>query len=252
MQSAKPRTRLQAFGLHLAISTLIFAALAALIVYRWYPGFFFQTDGGWQGLRIIALVDLVLGPALTLLVYNPRKSARALRFDLGSIAVVQGVCLGIGVYLVQQQRPLALVYAGGAFYSVSGGSFKLYGKDPAGLPLLRGAARGPVWIHVAIPAGQSSLATAWHGATDRYRPFASHASEVLAEGLPAAELQRQGIAAEGYAEHARFYGYYSRYGDYWLALDGRNATPLGVLRIGTLDERLSRPASAMPRAMVAH
>ena len=62
-------SRFRAAGLHLAISFLIFLMLAYLVVFTWYPGIFFDTDGGWRGMRIIIGVDLVLGPALTLVVY---------------------------------------------------------------------------------------------------------------------------------------------------------------------------------------
>ena len=59
-------SRFSAFSIHFGISLLIFAALSAVILLVWYPGYFFELDGGWEGLRIIIGVDLVLGPLLTL------------------------------------------------------------------------------------------------------------------------------------------------------------------------------------------
>ena len=41
---------------------VIFIIIGYLILFHWYPDFFFASDGGWQGIRIIAFVDLVLGP----------------------------------------------------------------------------------------------------------------------------------------------------------------------------------------------
>lgn len=38
--------RFQAFGIHFGISFLIFIILASLIIFYWYPGFLFSTDGG--------------------------------------------------------------------------------------------------------------------------------------------------------------------------------------------------------------
>ena len=64
-------TRIGAFLIHLGVSFAIFLALASLVVFVWYPDFFFSTDGGWQGMRIIIAVDLVLGPTLTLIVFKP-------------------------------------------------------------------------------------------------------------------------------------------------------------------------------------
>ncbi len=66
--------RYQAFGLHLGISFLIFMILASIIIFFWYPGFLFSTDGGWQGIRLIAGVDLVIGPFLTLMIYKNNTS----------------------------------------------------------------------------------------------------------------------------------------------------------------------------------
>ena len=96
--------------------------LAYLVVKVWYPDFFFQTDGGWQGLRLLLGVDLVLGPMLTLIVYRAGKPG--LRFDLTVIGLVQLICLTAGVWIVHGERPLAIVYTDGSFYSVTAQSFK--------------------------------------------------------------------------------------------------------------------------------
>ncbi len=40
--------RITAFGTHLGISAVIFAGLAYLVLFVWYPDLFFATDGGWQ------------------------------------------------------------------------------------------------------------------------------------------------------------------------------------------------------------
>jgi len=45
---------------HLLISLAVFAVLAYLVVFVWYPDFFYSIDGGWEGMRIIIAVDLVL------------------------------------------------------------------------------------------------------------------------------------------------------------------------------------------------
>ncbi len=113
--------RFGAFSIHLGISLGIFAALAAVVVLVWYPDFFFTTDGGWQGIRLIAMVDVVLGPLLTLIVFDRRKPE--LKRDLTIIGVVQAACLVAGVYVVYTERPLALVYVDGKFYSMSAHSY---------------------------------------------------------------------------------------------------------------------------------
>ena len=114
-------SRWYAFGIHLAISGVIFVGLAYLVLYQWYPGFFFETDGGWEGMRILIGVDLVLGPLLTLIVFRAGKPG--LRNDLIMIGIFQAVCLAGGIYVVHSERPIALVYVDGQFNSVTLSSY---------------------------------------------------------------------------------------------------------------------------------
>jgi hypothetical protein len=78
-------SRYEACFYHFLISLLVFAGLAYLILYQWYPGFFYAIDGGWEGMRIIVGVDLILGPILTLVVFKAGKPG--LRFDLTMVAI---------------------------------------------------------------------------------------------------------------------------------------------------------------------
>ncbi|MCZ6669385.1 MAG: hypothetical protein O6932_12040, partial [Gammaproteobacteria bacterium] len=75
-------TKLKASSIHFSLSLIIFFILAYQIYYNWYPVPYFSVDGGWQGIRLIALVDLVLGPLLTFLIFDLTKSRRAIIFDL--------------------------------------------------------------------------------------------------------------------------------------------------------------------------
>jgi hypothetical protein len=118
-------TRTAAFLIHLAISLAIFSVLASLVIFVWYPDFLFMSDGGWQGLRLIGLVDLVLGPLLTLVIYKRGKPS--LKFDMTAIATFQIVCLTAGTYVVYAERPLALVYVDGQFYSMSADDYRSAG-----------------------------------------------------------------------------------------------------------------------------
>jgi hypothetical protein len=136
-----------AFLVHLGISAVIFGALVALIVFVWYPGFFFEADGGWQGIRIVMLVDLVAGPLLTLIVYKPGKPR--LRMDLTLIGLFQAACLIGGTWVVYDERPLALVYGDGKFFSMTASDFEEAGLDPALLDDFPGA--WPKRVAVELP-----------------------------------------------------------------------------------------------------
>ncbi len=72
--------RWKAFAIHMGASLLLFLGLLLIIINVWFPGILFSIDGGWDGLKILLGVDLVLGPLLTLLVYKAGKPG--LKFDL--------------------------------------------------------------------------------------------------------------------------------------------------------------------------
>jgi len=147
-------SRWQAFGIHLAISTLIFIGLAYLVLYHWYPDFFFDTDGGWEGMRIIVAVDLILGPCLTLIVFKAGKPG--MRTDLIMIGVFQAVCLAAGVYVVHSERPIALVYVDGQFNSMTTNSYLNAKIEVPDFSTIAGPS--PKRIQVNIPSTQDSEA----------------------------------------------------------------------------------------------
>lgn len=93
----------------------------------WFPGDLFFMDGGWQGLKIIAPIDLVLGPALTLIFYRPWK--KSIKLDMSMIATVQILALGFGVYTAYQQRTAAIVFAESRFETISYNEVKAANKE---------------------------------------------------------------------------------------------------------------------------
>jgi hypothetical protein len=170
-------SRLQAFAIHLAISTLIFLGRAYLVLYQWYPDFFFDTDGGWEGMRIIVAVDLILGPCLTLIVFKAGKPG--LKTDLAMIGVFQALCLAAGVYVVHSERPVALVYVDGQFNSMTSGSYLTANVALPDFSIISGP--NPKRIQVNIPTsadGEVNLrremietARFMNLATDYYQDF---------------------------------------------------------------------------------
>lgn len=101
-------SRYKAFAIHFAISFVIFLILLYFILVQWYPEPLFSTDGGWRVIRIIAGVDLILGPLLTLIVYKAGK--KGLKFDLSMIALVQILALSWGGWTTYNERPAAIIY----------------------------------------------------------------------------------------------------------------------------------------------
>jgi len=125
-------SRYEACFYHFLISLAIFVVLAYIILFHWYPDYFFAIDGGWEGMRIIIGVDLILGPMLTLVVFKAGKPG--LKFDLSAIGTLQAVCLVAGLVIVYTERPIFFVYYAEHFYSSSADTYTNHGvatPDPA-------------------------------------------------------------------------------------------------------------------------
>jgi len=101
-------TRLSAAAIHLAVSVAIAAAVFTAIYFLWYPHELFQVAGGRRLFFIIALVNIIVGPVITFVVFVPGK--KGLRFDLTVIAIRQvgALIYGLGVLFVS--RPVYVVF----------------------------------------------------------------------------------------------------------------------------------------------
>lgn len=110
-------TKLRAFAIHLIASAIVVLAFLCVMLFVWYPTPYFETDGGWTVLRILAGVDVVLGPLLTLIVFKPGKPG--LKFDMSCIVLAQLGALIYGGTIIYQQRPAFVVFGVDRFTSVS-------------------------------------------------------------------------------------------------------------------------------------
>lgn len=107
-----------ASGLHFTASLLVFSLFIYILLTHWYPSPYFTASGGWQGLKLVVLVDLVLGPLLTFIIFNKVKSRLELTIDFSLIVGIQLSALIWGIITVHQQRPVAVVFWDDRFYTV--------------------------------------------------------------------------------------------------------------------------------------
>jgi hypothetical protein len=103
-------SRLSAAGIHLMISLAVAAAAAGLVFGVWYPYPYREISGGRELFFIVMAVDVVLGPLLTLTVFNRNKPPRELRRDLAIIGALQMAALVYGLWTVSVARPVHLVF----------------------------------------------------------------------------------------------------------------------------------------------
>lgn len=107
MKNWRHLNRFQAAALHLTGSALIAVVVFLLFQFVWYPDGLFHVAAAGKLLLLVAGVDVVIGPLLTLAVFNPNK--RLLPFDLTVIAILQVAALSYGVTIMLQSRPVFLV-----------------------------------------------------------------------------------------------------------------------------------------------
>ena len=105
------RFRLNAFALHLVGSGCVLTAVLGGLWLGWYrwPGWYLANALHIVGLLI--LIDLALGPTLTLIVANPAKARRELTRDIGVIVCVQLAALIYGATTLWSGRPLYYTFS---------------------------------------------------------------------------------------------------------------------------------------------
>ena len=108
--------RLRAAGWHLLISCCIALLSAALVFLVWYPGLIARVSGVRDIYLLVLAVDVILGPAITLVIFNTKKKmARELKRDLAVVGTIQILALLYGLHTVFIARPAFIVYNAGRF-----------------------------------------------------------------------------------------------------------------------------------------
>jgi hypothetical protein len=184
-------TRTKAGIIHFCLSFTIFSIIFFVLFTLWYPEPYFTASGGWQGLKIAAAIDLVLGPLLTLIVYNPSKSARTLSIDLAVIACIQTAALMWGILTIYDQRPVAVVFWDDSFLTVAATDLNRFHYPIEQLQQF--SQLKPPLIYVEKPKdlmGLNQLLSkirdaeiAPHHQTDLYRPLAEHFADIIPQQL---------------------------------------------------------------------
>lgn len=104
------KSALQAMGWHFGGSLLAALIIGALVFGVWFPHPFRELAGGTELFFLIMAVDIVCGPLLTLVLFNPAKPKRELVTDLSLVVFVQLAALAYGVWTLHIARPLYLVH----------------------------------------------------------------------------------------------------------------------------------------------
>jgi hypothetical protein len=104
------REKFRAFIIHFLVTAALGACAAALIFLVWFPRPFATMIGGAELFMLVVGCDLALGPLISLVIYDSRKSRRALIMDYTLVGLVQLAAMGYGVYIVAGTRPVYVVF----------------------------------------------------------------------------------------------------------------------------------------------
>ncbi len=108
-------TRFKAAFIHLFISLLVIGLFCGVVFFIWYPKPLYSIANVIEPLKLLILIDVVVGPALTFIVFSKKKSLKLLRIDLSLIALLQISALGYGIYSIYNGRSSIIVFAEGRF-----------------------------------------------------------------------------------------------------------------------------------------
>lgn len=101
---------LKAAFIHLFGSLTVALICAYVVLFLWYPYPYGELSGGRTLFLILVGVDVVCGPLLTLVLFNPKKSNRELLLDMSLVVFLQIAALAYGLHTAYQARPLFLVF----------------------------------------------------------------------------------------------------------------------------------------------
>ena len=241
--------RLRATAIHLLASAVVISVAALIVFYVWYPGPYRELSGGSKLFMLIAGVDLLSGPLLTLAVYDIRKPRRELFLDVGVIAMLQAAALSYGVWTMAMARPVHMVFEADLFRVVTAADIEPgnLSKAPLGLRALPWT--GPTTIAVAKPSDAAeaydSIVLALNGiplaALPQYwLPFEAKQAEAASRSQPLSKLKINGEAARAELEAALKAGGLSRQEARWLPMISARASSIVLT-----------DASGQPRAYAA-
>ena len=100
--------RIKAFLIHGLVSISVALLVIGLVFFIWYPSPLAKAVGVTHIFLMMLVIDVILGPLLTLLVYKQGK--KTLLFDLTVIVLLQISALGYGLWTISQGRPAWLVF----------------------------------------------------------------------------------------------------------------------------------------------
>ena len=165
----------------------------------WYPYPYRELSGGRELFALVVAVDVVLGPLITLVIFNPAKTRRHLVMDFTVIGLLQVAALAYGLWTVFVARPVHLVFEYHRMAVVHAIDIEpsTLTQAPPGLQQL--PVGGPTLLSLRPLQGREtveSVMLAANGISQAaqpalWQPYEAAREQILQESRPAAQLQER-------------------------------------------------------------
>jgi hypothetical protein len=195
------REKVRAFAVHFLLTLALSACAAALVFLIWFPAPFATMLGGTKLFGILLMCDLGLGPLTSFIIYNSKKSRRALLFDYTIVGIVQLGAFLYGLHAVSNTRPVFIAYVKDRLEVVSADEIddadlaqgaEGYRQRPRWRPQLVGirsprdsAERNKVLMSSVMEGKDYSVLPAF------YVPYEQNLPEIKQRALPVSQLEKR-------------------------------------------------------------
>jgi hypothetical protein len=139
-------SRIRATFFHFLISCLVGVILFSLFWFVWYPAPMLIAIGGHEIFLLIIGIDVILGPALTLVIFKSGK--KYLKYDLLAIVSMQIFAMLYGISTLMEARPVYVAALGDKFQVIQATEVidANLAKAKTRLPMW-----GPLWVGTKAP-----------------------------------------------------------------------------------------------------
>ena len=114
MNTLRLKSSVTAAAIHLACSATLVILFSLFIVFLWFPLPLLDELNVRELLILLAVVDVMSGPIITLITYNPKKRKRERAKEITIIACLQSAFFAYGIFKIYENRPVFLAFEGDA------------------------------------------------------------------------------------------------------------------------------------------
>ncbi len=186
------KIKTKAFLIHLLSSLAVITGFVFWLNLVVFPSGLADSENIWEAVKILLIVDLVLGPLITFVIYKPNK--KNLKVDITIIALLQLLALLYGGYVMYQQRPLIVAFNVKEFEVIT--AAELHNATNEDIPS-NFSSSSPKLVYVLPPQNEEELARYFMSNTPiqndpaRYYEIDDHTSTIIKKSLSLATLKEK-------------------------------------------------------------